>query len=220
MSYDTEFYDVIADGCLRSARAVVPAVIDLFDLGAAATVVDFGCGQGWWLSVYKENGCLVQGFDGSYVDQARLAIDPAEFTPIDLATTSPQLDHCFDLAMSLEVAEHLPEAAADRFVDDLCAASTKILFSAAIPAQGGTGHVNEQWPDYWVAKFAAHGYIPSTILQDRFWDDPAVECWYAQNMLLFRAGIYSDVNAAFEAPHNRPRRHVHPQFWQSRVIEA
>jgi 2-polyprenyl-3-methyl-5-hydroxy-6-metoxy-1,4-benzoquinol methylase len=59
------------------------------------------------------------------------------------------LEKEFDLVVSLEVAEHLPASAADQFVNTLVKHGKKILFSAAIPGQGGQDHLNEQWPDYW-----------------------------------------------------------------------
>lgn len=43
------------------------------------------------------------------------------------------LNRRFDLALSLEVAEHLPKKSAEIFVDTLCKLSDTIIFSAAIP---------------------------------------------------------------------------------------
>ena len=57
-----------------------------------------------------------------------------------------QIDRRFDLALSLEVAEHLPPECGSEFVQTLTDLSSVILFSAAIPFQGGTDHLNEQWP--------------------------------------------------------------------------
>jgi hypothetical protein len=60
-----------------------------------------------------------------------------------------------------------------------------VLFSAAIPYQGGTGHVNERWPDYWAALFERHGYVVVDAIRKRVWRDRQVASWYAQNILVY-----------------------------------
>jgi hypothetical protein len=88
----------------------------------------------------------------------------------------------FDLAMTLEVAEHLDASCASTFIDNVVALSDVIVFSAAIPGQGGNHHVNEQWPDYWKALFDARGYVMIDALRPRFWNNPKIESWYRQNL--------------------------------------
>ena len=87
--------------------------------------------------------------------------------------------------MSLEVGEHLPDSSADELVRNLVNTAPVVLFSAAIPEQPGTGHINGQWPDYWAAKFKKHGYIPVDCIRRRIWNDPKVGYWYAQNAFIF-----------------------------------
>ncbi len=91
----------------------------------------------------------------------------------------------FDLACSLEVAEHLPQAAAEDFVRLLVAAAPVVLFGAAIPGQGGPGHVNEQRQSWWAAKFARHGYVAVDCIRPAVWHVPDVEWYYAQNILVY-----------------------------------
>ena len=87
--------------------------------------------------------------------------------------------------MSLEVGEHLPKSSAAHLVDSLAAASPLVLFSAAIPGQGGTFHVNEQWPEFWQALFAARGYRRLDFLRPMILANAAVEWWYKQNLYVF-----------------------------------
>jgi hypothetical protein len=135
--------------------------------------------------VFREHGVgEVRGLDGAHVERRMLEIPEECFVPVDL-TRPFRLDREFDLALSLEVAEHLPPASAEPFVDSLAALAPAILFSAAIPFQSGTHHVNEQWPEYWVERFARHGYAAIDCIRQRVWDNPDVEWWYAQNTLLF-----------------------------------
>jgi hypothetical protein len=115
-----------------------------------------------------------------------LVIDEAEFVDDDLAgEPRPETRTRYDLAISLEVAEHLPPTAAAGFVSLLADLSDFVLFSAAVPGQGGVGHVNEQWPDYWISLFAGHGYSCLDVIRKRIWDDESIPLWYRQNILLF-----------------------------------
>jgi len=91
----------------------------------------------------------------------------------------------FDLVLSLEVAEHLDKEYADVFIDSLVSLGPVVLFSAAIPYQGGTNHINEQWPEYWVSHFRKRGYQVIDYLRRKIWDNQKVEPWYAQNILIF-----------------------------------
>ena len=87
--------------------------------------------------------------------------------------------------MSLEVAEHLAPECGPRFVEALVNQSDNILFSAAIPGQGGQSHVNEQWPSYWIGLFSNHRYRCFDFIRPMIWEDRQVECCYRQNILFF-----------------------------------
>jgi hypothetical protein len=109
-------------------------------------------------------------------------------------------------------------------VDCLTRLGQVVLFSAAIPHQGGTHHVNEQWPDYWAALFERHAYTVVDAIRPRIWNDPDVEWWYAQNTLLF---VHRDSRARVSAPAGAgPLAIVHPRSyldavgWTQRLLEA
>lgn len=178
--YSDEFYDAIAKGCVSSARVVVPEILHLIQ---PVSVIDVGCGQGWWLSVFAGYDCEVMGIDGDYVNRSGLAIPHDRFKPYDLEQEF-FLEEKFDLAISLEVAEHLSESAADGFIRSLTRLAPVILFSAAIPGQQGNGHINLKWPSWWVEKFNTNGFDVSGALRWKFWDDRRIENWYRQNILL------------------------------------
>lgn len=181
--YDRSFYERQRDGSAASAQVVVPLVVDL--IGVPGSVVDVGCGAGGWLAAFAAAGAAdIAGFDGGAVPPDMLLIPADHFAKADLAAPL-RLDRRFDLACSLEVAEHLPAERAAGFVADLTAAAPVVLFSAAIPGQGGVGHVNEQWPEYWANLFADRGYRPVDALRPQIWRHPRMQWWYAQNLLLF-----------------------------------
>ena len=181
-SYTADWYRLREEGSRRSAERILPLVLAHFP---AASALDVGCGQGTWLAVLQRLGVEdVLGVDGDYVDRALLQIPADRYVPLDLRGRF-DLGRTFDLVISLEVAEHLPPKAADAFVASLVSHAPIILFSAAIPGQTGTGHVNEQWPDYWAERFKRHGYLAVDALRRDIWSDTDVEFWYAQNTILY-----------------------------------
>src|SRR5262245_37434535 len=141
--YDQGFYDVVADTASHSAAVVVPVILSFVQ---PASVVDVGCGVGAWLAEFSRRGTAdVMGYDGDWVDWARLAIPYERVRAVDL--TRPLTDsRRYELAISLETGEHLPAASARTLVQSLVHLSDVVVFSAAIPFQGGRHHVNEQWP--------------------------------------------------------------------------
>jgi hypothetical protein len=129
----------------------------------------------------------------------------------------------FDLVQSLEVAEHLPERSADNFISFLCSLGPVVLFSAAIPFQGGTNHINEQWPEYWARLFLKHGFLPFDAIRDQVWDDPIVTFYYAQNALLFvqtdHVKVLESLSMRPAVPHKVLSR-VHPTQWTEKNQEC
>ena len=181
--YNADFYRYINTGAVESARAMIPALLKRLPV-QINTVLDAGCGAGAWLSVWKDTGCQVTGLDGDYVDRSTLMIDDGEFQSRDLAQGF-ELPGRFDLAQSLEVAEHLPSAAAARFVHSLCSTSDIILFSAAPPGQGGENHINEQPYSYWQTLFAHNGYQMYDAVRDSILDNKSVMPWYRYNTFVY-----------------------------------
>lgn len=179
------------EGSRRSAREVVPLVLELIQ---PEHVIDVGCGVGTWLSVFTELGVEdILGLDGDHVDRKMLEIPKERFVAFDLRKPL-RLSRQFDLVVSLEVAEHLPKECAESFVDSLARLGPVILFSAAIPLQGGINHLNEQWPDYWVEHFEQKGYEVIDSIRKRIWQNDKVEWWYAQNILMFAKRDYLERN--------------------------
>ena len=182
--YGPAFYDHLLVEVPRSARAIVPLVMSLM---APRSVVDIGCGNGAWLAAFSEAGVRdFLGVDGAYTPPERLLMPHDRFRAVDIAQPF-DLGRRFDLAISLEVAEHLPASAADRFVETLTKLAPVIMFSAAVPSQGGVGHVNEQWQDYWRAKFAAHGLLATDPIRPLIWGRAEVAAYYQQNIIVYIA---------------------------------
>lgn len=218
-SYNQEFFSALHHGAKLSAQTIIPLILDRIQIDS---VVDVGCGDGTWLSVFKDYGihtCL--GVDGVYVSDIQLKIPQENILLWDLSTPL-RVNNIFDLVMSLEVAEHLHQSAAATFVKSLTTLGSVILFSAAIPSQGGTGHVNEQWPEYWADLFQAQGYIVIDCLREQIWDNDKVEPWYAQNMFFFvkQTCLENFPKLAIEkAKHSSKQLSlVHPKIYLSNLI--
>ena len=223
--YSREFFAHLEDISLASARAVVPEVLRIFP---ATSVVDVGCGIGTWSSVLAELGVgRVLGIDGAYVEMDQLKIEPSRFVSSDLnQPIAPRLrdriakEGRFDLAISLEVAEHLEVGRAEGLVDDLCALADVVLFGAAVPFQGGAGHVNEQWQSYWVAKFADKGYQVYDVLRPVIWSAADVAFWYKQNSMFYvkrGAAAHDDFALRFSNPPAAMLDIVHPELFRGKV---
>lgn len=212
--YDHAFYAAQIAGSARSASVVVPHILGLFP--ASRSVVDVGCGTGTWLHQFRLCGVpRLFGIDGGNIE-GHLQIEPSEFKCVDLSRPF-ELDSRFDLALSLEVAEHLPAESASDFVASMVRLSDVVVFSAAIPGQGGTAHLNERWPGYWVTIFAKHGYVYIDVLRPELWYDERVEWWYIQNILVFVDERRQDVVRGLydkRGSNAGPIDLVHPRCWE------
>lgn len=219
-NYSIDWYRAFQDHSRQWARKIVPILLELTD---AESVVDVGCGLGAWLSVYQEHGIKdILGIDGEYVPRDQLLIAPDCFVGYDLEQPL-SIARRFDLAMCLEVAEHLPASCAAALVRGLTQLAPIIYFSAAIPGQGGRGHVNEQWLEYWRDLFARHEYVPIDAVRHRIWQTRKPEYWYAQNGILYaeRAVLESNELLRAECAATQPDRlsFVHPVLY-SRTVDS
>jgi SAM-dependent methyltransferase len=210
--YTKGYFDQIQGGSMRSAEIVVPLLLALVPVHS---IVDVGCGVGTWLSVFRRHGVEeVLGLDGDYVERNLLQFPETCFAPTDLSKPVV-LARTFDLAVSLEVAEHLPRQCAPGFVESLVSLAPVILFSAAIPFQGGNHHINEQWPDEWIRLFQRHDYLAVDCIRNRVWENPEVDWWYAQNSFLFVRRDFLERSALLKVEYERTNpgqfRLVHPR---------
>jgi SAM-dependent methyltransferase len=216
--YTPEFFETTLAESYRSAQCIVSKIVAL--VPSIRSVLDVGCGPGHFLRAFAEAGVQnLRGIDGDYVPRAQLVIPVDRFTPVDLSSPF-NLGQRFDLAISLEVAEHLPPASAGGFVDSLVAHAPLVLFSAAVPYQGGVNHVNEQWPRYWANLFAKKGLLPFDLLRPLIWSNEQVAWWYRQNCLLFaNPDVIASCPGLAGAKPSEPGQldMVHPALFLSRI---
>ncbi len=214
--YSDNFFRYHEEESRRSARLSVPTVLEFVQPGS---VVDVGCGNGTWLAEFCAAGVRdYLGIDGDYVNRSLLLIEPERFLPRDLVQPF-SLERTFDLAVSVEVAEHLPATSAAGYVGSLVRLAPVILFSAAIPGQWGDDHIHLQWPEYWQQLFAAHNYQAVDCLRMRLWKNEGISVWYRQNLLFYvdRARLAEFPKLAAAAKTQLPEQPlglVHPEhYW-------
>lgn len=186
MTLSPETRDAVREGCKQSAAAVLPIVFDY--LGTPSHMIDVGCGEGWWSLEAGLHAVLGLGVDVDESGGARAWDAEAG----DLLPTPEQVwggaPARWPLALCLEMAEHVSPAAGAHLVAELCRVSDAILWSAAIPGQGGDGHINERWATDWAEGFDSLGWHLEDPFRDRLWECADVEPWYRQNLLLARPG--------------------------------
>ena len=225
--YSRKFFAHLREGSVGSARALVPIVLDIHP---ARSVVDVGCGVGGWVKAFAENGVSGIGVDGAYVNREQILIPEDRFIAHDLNRELDVADLCrryggqahgrFDLAISLEVAEHLEPQRSDGLVRDLCALSDVVLFAAAVPFQGGAGHVNERWQSWWAQKFSENGYAPFDVLRRDIWGRRDIAWWYKQNTIFYvkrNSAPHARFTARFGEPAGTAFDLVHPELFRGKV---
>ena len=215
--YNEEFYKFRNESTRYAADTILGIVINtLPHINSAA---DVGCGVGTWLAVVRKRGVEnVRGFDGPWVNKDLLEIPYGSFEMCNLEKPINS-EHRFDLAISLEVAEHLPELAATNFIESLTKLADFVLFSAAIPYQGGVNHLNEQWQSYWAEKFALHGYLATDPVRPRIWEDKNISIPYRQNIILYvKKSRILDVKASVCECNSLSR--AHPDLYMLRNTKS
>jgi SAM-dependent methyltransferase len=220
--YTPSYFSAHREETLASARAIVPIIMEIM---RPTSVVDVGCGTGEWLATFEEFGVHdIAGVDGEWISPDLLQFSRHLFMTHDLKERL-SMDRTFDLAMSLETAEHLPPECADTFVASLVQLAPAIIFSAAIPHQVGADHINLQWPAYWAALFGKHGYDAIDCIRPQIWNIPKIPYWYRQNTLLFAKSELIDANDHLrllrEKHGGQPLPLVHPNIyiWLSSQVQ-
>jgi len=200
----------IHDEIVHNSGAAEQVLPVLFEIYKPQSILDVGCGLGNWIQVAKNMGVNdIKGVDGAYVNKSLLKINPDEFVEKNL--TEPfDLGRKFDLTICLEVAEHLPAASADVLIQTLTNHADVILFSAALPGQGGQNHVNEQWPEYWQKIFLKYGFEMVDYFRPKIWNNHKVERWYRQNLFL----VVRKGHALAHNGINQAQAIIHPELFE------
>lgn len=186
--YNPFYYSMHVEGpAFRSAKTIATSILSDF---VVKSVVDVGCGTGALLEALRDRGCNVFGLEYSQTALDYCHSRQLDVMKFDLKRDAFTGDRTFDVAVSMEVAEHLPDMVSDRYIDLLANLSPVIVFTSAPPGQGGADHVNEQPPSYWATKFQQRGFERAEAISQRWRENwraaGDVESWYYKNLMLFR----------------------------------
>lgn len=191
----------------KAAEIIVPLILERYKI---SSVVDVGCGTGTWLAVFAKYGVEYIGIDGGYVNRSLLHINEDNFKCFDL-NNKFSLNKKYDVAICLEVAEHLEVKSATLFIECLSSLSDLVIFSAAIPCQGGQNHLNEQYPEYWLSIFESIGYYLVDDIKSDIWGNSNVEWWYQQNIMILQKTSIKEKRRLFFG--------IHPELYKNKIEE-
>lgn len=181
--YSNAFFSNRRELALASAKQIFDV---LWQYTQPESVLDVGCATGIWLAECQRRGVSsIYGIDGPWVPVEELEIPQESFHVHDLSVSIPQTIEKKELALCIELAEHLDKERAQSLIKFLTEQADVVLFSAAIPGQGGTGHVNENTQSYWHSFFSEQGFDCFDIVRPKLWDSADVNVIYKQNMLLY-----------------------------------
>lgn len=228
MAYSKEFYYGLKGNNLKREgfrNYYVPELINIFKEcnKELKSVVDIGCGTGTLLNEFIQKGIDdVYGVD-FHDNKNLLEIPNSHYICQNLNDINElEMNRSFDLAVCLEVVEHLESEVAGSLVAFLCKRADVVLFSAAIPFQGGDGHINEQWPEYWENEFKKSGYVRIDYFRRKSWDKYDLIGYYRQNIFFYvRKECLGDyaVLQDYYVNHNEdmPTHVVHPTVYSYSV---
>lgn len=201
-NYDSNFYNEMELLSVTSAKDLIPILMDRY---RPSSVADVGCGTGAFAHELISLGVEdVVGYEGDWMKNTQTILSKSKYVYCDL-TRKIDASRVFDLCLCLEVAEHIDKSKARTLVDSLTALSSRIVFSAAIPKQGGNHHINEQWPEYWAKLFAEKGFLLDWDPRISIWDNHNIAACYRQNLLVFTRGTSQEIKY--------PISLVHPEIW-------
>lgn len=184
--YDAVYYANYSDEMEQSTIGIAESMIKHLN---PHSIVDIGCGSGEVLSEFAKRGIQACGADFSPAALAICRNKGLTVCSLDIEDVHSLPNWRADVALSIEVAEHLPAGLADHYAGVLTAIAQKaILITAAPPGQGGTDHVNEQPKAYWIEKFKSVGAVFDRDLTSEFqqaWNEFGVERTRTRNVMVF-----------------------------------
>ncbi len=162
----------------------------LYGMFKPRRMIDLGCGAGVYAAAFRASGVEVVAVDGVAAPTEFAVPGPVEVRDLTVPFGNPWGP--FDLALCLEVAEHIPEPLAPAFLETITGFSDTLVLSSAPPFQRGHHHVNEQPKRYWIERLAARGFAydrkRTGVISETFKADRPPLMWMCQQVSVYVRG--------------------------------
>ena len=155
-AYHPRYYKALNENTREYSEIVAKDLIERYKI---ESIVDFGCGVGFYVETAFKLGIKALGYE-KYLSNSSDFMNKEILQFINEGdVTLPIICGKFDCAISVEVGEHIPENSSDRLVENMCNASDRlIIFTAGHIGQKGKGHINCQKRKFWIEKFEQRGW--------------------------------------------------------------
>ncbi len=207
--YSASYYKKHEMGSYQSAIQILGYINSFINFNS---VIDLGCGMGTWCKALNNLDIKdFLGIDKHQYDPTYMLIPAEKYMQYDLCKPL-EITRRVDMAISVEVAEHINPEYSDIFINNLCSCSEIVLFSAAISHQGGTGHINEQSCTYWEKIFNKYGYKAIDCIRPYFWNNEQIEIWYRNNCVLYLEQYAYEKIITYIPQNTYPLDIIHPSM--------
>lgn len=123
------------------------------------TFIDFGCSSGLYLLEVKKQLPDIKALGYEFSEAAVNAALCMDVHHFDLTQVLDRPKSPMTLGLCLEVLEHIEDSHWRPVLENITKLSDIIIFSAARPGQGGTGHINCRPKIDWIRRFSSLGWI-------------------------------------------------------------
>jgi SAM-dependent methyltransferase len=181
--YDSKYFNQLIFRC--DYRSIAESIVQQY---SPQSVIEVGCGNGDLSRELAMMGVDVFALDG-YADPRFSADEKITFKKVDFNDTFALKNHVatlakkFDVAICLEVAEHLDPSVSSVLIEVLTSVADVVIFSAAVPGQGGDGHINCRPREFWHDLFSKHNFKVVDTIREKLKEKDGVATWYRLNIL-------------------------------------
>ena len=189
--YSDQFYESVTNRAEYSSRIIFSLLKNALH---PKTFVDVGSGDGVWsLSALEHFESInhVEAWDllaeKTYLDIAKKRFPSKNIISkrIDFESSDYGVEMVYDLAVCLETFEHLSPSACEKLSLFFSSHTRILIFSGAVPGQGGTNHINEQPFKTWQRNLLDFGFFPLDFIRPNIQDKKNVPSYYKNNIVLW-----------------------------------
>ena len=185
-SYSSSFYSSVTTRAHAASEIVTSIVLKNF---SPESIIDIGAGDGIWLSTMAKKGrarrLTAVDLPGSRFGLLKNLEFPVELLTMNFEDHMLQNHKAYDLAICVEVIEHISTDRALLLLDWISQNCRTIIFSGATTGQGGTHHINEQSQSYWLSAMMSRGLVPCDNLRPALLNSRIVPSYYQNNVFFY-----------------------------------